>query len=95
MCATAIATVIGSSACSNSATDSDTAAICSQAPALRAPDAVADTKERWRQAGAAHPAADRRLLDAIALMQEAVPDQGTLVKDKWNQAHELLNEVCG
>ena len=80
--------------CSGSDAD-DTAVICSQAAALRAPGAVADVRDLWRKAGDGRPNADPRLIEAVDLMQQAVPDQRTLDTAEWNRAHALLTEVCG
>lgn len=97
LAAAVVVVVVGTglfSACSTPGSD-DTAAICSQAVALRAPGAVEEVRELWRNAGDGHEGADPRLIEAIELMQAAVPDQRTMDHVKWNRAHELLAEVCG
>ena len=73
-----------------------TAAFCRDAAVLRdGGRAFAEIARQWKALGREHPRANPRLLDAAALIDEAVISRRSVNIAKMNRAYEVVQQVCG
>jgi hypothetical protein len=87
--------LVASCSDSNTVRDDDTASICVERERLAALAPVVETSARWSELADLHPEADPRLIDAIRQIDAAVVDERTLDSTKWNDANDVIREVCG
>jgi microcystin degradation protein MlrC len=75
---------------------SDTESLCDAArQASLSGGNVMDIKTQLGAAAADHPKADAKLLEGVALMQDAVISRSAFKFTVWNRAQTLIAGVCG